>query len=471
MAVSAGINFQRTLGSLRAHADIRQRHRHQQQRGKDQHRDTDAGGDRQILDHRNVDQHQHGKPDSIRQQRSDAGDEQAAKGIARGDQFVRAPGDVLHDAVHFLRGVGYADGKDQKRHQHRVWIDGITQPRDKAQLPDHCDQRATHHQQSTAHTPGVEINDEQRCDHRQREEHHHLNQAIDQVAHQLGKADYAHFVRAIALLAGLTRGAVTGEFDLVAQLLFQHLREVTVVDWLSTGASLVQQRHHEHARLQITRHQTADDAGAGDVLAQLLDLLGGALIGVGHHRAALKAFFGDLRPAYRRAPQRLHPGAVDACREEQLIVDLFEHVQIGRIENIAPGVLHHNPHRVAKTTQRLPILEVILNVRLTLRDHFFEARFQLQTGDGHVTEHHGDHGHQQHEQRAKIEHHALQPTAGVALKITYITDHRHAVLFDIAHIRVLAFRVVFLFFAQCRSTTGTNDQHRAIGRLCCAGHR
>ena len=147
MLGGAGVDLQRTLGRLAPDTDVGQRHRHQQQRGEDQHRDADAGGDRQVLDHRNIDQHQHGKAHRVGQQRGDAGDEQAAEGVARGNQLVGATGDVLHDAVHLLRRVGHTDGEDQERHQHRVRIDGVTQPGDDAQLPDHRDQRAADHQQ------------------------------------------------------------------------------------------------------------------------------------------------------------------------------------------------------------------------------------------------------------------------------------------------------------------------------------
>ncbi|MNZ77106.1 hypothetical protein D3C78_956310 [compost metagenome] len=156
-----GVDFQRALGGLGANTDIGQRHRHQQQRGEDQHRDADAGGDCQVLDHRDVDQHQHRKAHGIGQQGGDAGDEQAAEGVARSDQLVGAAGDVLHDAVHLLRGVGHADGEDQKRHQHRVRIDGVTEPGDDAQLPDHRDQRAANHQQGAAHATGVGVDDGQ----------------------------------------------------------------------------------------------------------------------------------------------------------------------------------------------------------------------------------------------------------------------------------------------------------------------
>lgn len=143
----AGVDMQGPLGSLAANTNIRQRHRHQQQRGEDKHRHADAGGDRQVLDHRDVDQHQHGKAHRIRQQRSHPGHEQAAEGIARCHLAVSATADVLKDAVHLLRRVGYADGKDQEWHQDRIRIDGVAQPGDDAQLPHHRSQRTQHHQQ------------------------------------------------------------------------------------------------------------------------------------------------------------------------------------------------------------------------------------------------------------------------------------------------------------------------------------
>ncbi len=43
----------------------------------------------------------------------------------------------------------------------------------------------------------------QRGDHGQAEKHHHLDQAVDQVADQLGKTDHPHLVFAPALLPAL----------------------------------------------------------------------------------------------------------------------------------------------------------------------------------------------------------------------------------------------------------------------------
>ncbi|MCY1439165.1 hypothetical protein D9M71_553890 [compost metagenome] len=247
--------------------------------------------------------------------------------------------------------MGHADGKDQERHQDRIGINGIAQPSDDTQLPDHRDQRAANHQQGATHAPCVGVDDDQRSDHGQAEEHHHLNQAVDQVADQLGKTDDANLVLALALFPGLARRAVTAVLDLVAQLFFELLAELMVIDAKACGRSLVQQRHDQHGRLEVAGHQATDDAGAVDVLAQLFDILGRTLVGIGHHRATLETFLGDFGPAYRRAPQRLHPGAVDAFGEEQLVVDPLEHVQVLGVEDVALGVFDHHPHRATQAAQ------------------------------------------------------------------------------------------------------------------------
>ena len=351
MPVGADLDFQRTLGRLAPHANVGQCHGHQQQRGKDQHRNPDTGGDGQVLDHRNIDQHQHRKAHRIGQQRGDTGNKQTTKGVARSNQLVGATGNVLHDAVHLLRRMGHADGEDQKRHQHRVRVNRIAQPGNDAQLPDHRDQRAAHHQQGAAHATGVEVDDQQRGDYGQGKEHHYLDQAIDQVAHQLGKTDHANLVLSAALLPGLAGGAVPAELDTVAQLLFEQAGELLVVDALTGGRGGVQQGHDQHAGFEVAGHQAADDPGSANVLAQLFDVGSRALVSTGHHRATLKAFFGDFGPAYAWAPQRLHPYPVNPSGDKQLVIDLLEYVQVTRVENIPLGVLHHYPHRVAQTAQ------------------------------------------------------------------------------------------------------------------------
>ncbi|MNF75202.1 hypothetical protein D3C84_572600 [compost metagenome] len=258
---------QAARGGLAADAEVGQQHRQQHQVGEDQYRHADAGGDRQVLDHRDVDHHQHGESDGIGQQRGEPGEEQAAEGVARGDQLVGAAPDILHDAVHLLRAMGHADGEHQERHQDRERIEVVAQQRHQAQLPGHRDRRAEDHQRRAAHAAGVEVDDRGGDQRGRAEVHHHLHQAIDQVADQLGEADHADLDRPLALLARAPGLGVAAVLVLGAQLLLQHLGEGVVVDGLAGDRVLLQQRHEDHARLEVVAHQAADDAGAGDVLA------------------------------------------------------------------------------------------------------------------------------------------------------------------------------------------------------------
>ncbi|MCY1359509.1 hypothetical protein D9M69_460830 [compost metagenome] len=128
---------QGTGGCLATDSAIGQQHRQQHQVGEDQYGYANAGGDRQVLDHRNVDQQQHGEAHGIGQQCGEASEEQAAKGVARSHQLVGAASDVLHDAVHLLGAMGHADGKHQERHQDRERIKRITQQCYQPKLPGH----------------------------------------------------------------------------------------------------------------------------------------------------------------------------------------------------------------------------------------------------------------------------------------------------------------------------------------------
>ena len=128
---------------------------------------------------------------------------------------------------------------------------------------------------------------------------------------------------------------------------------------------LVQQRHDDHARLEVVADQAADDARARDVAAQLLGRLRRAVVVVGHHRAAAEAFLGDLGPAHRRRPQRLDPGAVHARRQHQFVADLAQRVQVLRVVDVALRVLDDDAQRVAQAAQVVAVLQVVLDVRMT----------------------------------------------------------------------------------------------------------
>ncbi|MNT80789.1 hypothetical protein D3C72_2203040 [compost metagenome] len=110
--------MQATQRGTLAHTDIGKRHGDKEQLGENQYQHPQASRHGQVTDHWNINDHQNSKAHHIGDQRCQAGDEQTAKRVARGDIAVRPTADVLHDAVHLLRAMAKADGENQKRHQH-----------------------------------------------------------------------------------------------------------------------------------------------------------------------------------------------------------------------------------------------------------------------------------------------------------------------------------------------------------------
>ncbi|MNM72226.1 hypothetical protein D3C81_839150 [compost metagenome] len=190
-----------------------------------------------------------------------------------------------------------------------------------------------------------------------------------------------------------------------------------VVETLAGGRRLVQQRHDQHARLVVVGHQAADDSCPVDILSQLLDAGRVIPVGVRHYRTTLEAFLGHFGPAHGRAPQRLHPGTVNALGEKQFVIDLLEDRQILRIEDVALGVLHDYTHGVAQAPQRLAILQEVLDVRLALRNHLFKAGTQFQARHRHIAQYQSDQCHEQHEQRAMVEYQPFQRIAGAPIEV------------------------------------------------------
>ncbi|MNZ87056.1 hypothetical protein D3C78_1059030 [compost metagenome] len=117
------------LGRALADASVGQQDRQQYQVGQDQYHDTDGRGNRQVLDYRDIDDHQHRKTHCVGDQRHYPCEEQAAKGETRRDQLVGTTPDVLHDAVHLLRAMAKANGEHQKGHQDRIGVQLIAQCR------------------------------------------------------------------------------------------------------------------------------------------------------------------------------------------------------------------------------------------------------------------------------------------------------------------------------------------------------
>ena len=111
--------------------------------------------EREVADHRNVDDHQHGEAHRVREQRGQPGQEQPPERVARGDELDRASADVLHDAVHLLRAVRHADREHQERHEDREGVELEAEERHEAQLPHDRDQRARDDQRGAAHAARI----------------------------------------------------------------------------------------------------------------------------------------------------------------------------------------------------------------------------------------------------------------------------------------------------------------------------
>src|SRR3546814_20885265 len=89
-------------------------------RSEDQNADAKTGDNRQIADHGDIDEAENGKARHICEQCRCTGGKEATKSIACSDEPMRSTADILHDTVHLLRAVTYANGNDQKRYKHGI---------------------------------------------------------------------------------------------------------------------------------------------------------------------------------------------------------------------------------------------------------------------------------------------------------------------------------------------------------------
>ncbi|MCY1462112.1 hypothetical protein D9M71_798520 [compost metagenome] len=75
-----------------------------------------------------------------------------------------------------------------------------------------------------------------------------------------------------------------------------------------------------------------------------------------HDRTAAHTVLRHLVPAQNRRPQRLHPWAVEAGNQEDLIIDFAQGLQVGRVENIALRVFHDDAQAVTKPAQLVAVV-------------------------------------------------------------------------------------------------------------------
>ena len=329
-----------------------------------------------------------------------------------------ATANVLKNAVHFLRAVGDPDGKNQERHQDGVRVQFVAEELHQTQQPHHPRHCHAHQQQGTAQAACIEIDEQPGDQYRCAKEQHDRIQAVDQVAHQLAETDNVD-----ANLVTFQR----------ANLRFQLLGKITVIQGLSGLRIGIEQRRDNHARPAVVRHQVANDPGTHNVAAQGRDRFVTAVVIRWHDRTAINALLRHFFPANDGHPQRFHPGAVDAWNQVQGVVDLLQRQQIVGVVDITGFVFHHDANAVAQAWQLVFIRQVILDVRAGAGNHFFEAGIDLQPCSEEAQHHSG-------EQAGNDDHHAMteydpfKPATGVFVKVLQVGNHWHpAVEFLLDH--------------------------------------
>ena len=100
--------------------------------------------------------------------------------------------------------------------------------------------------------------------------------------------------------------------------------------------------------------------------------------------------------------------------EDQLVADLLQRLQVARVEDVAIGVLDYDADRVAQAAQVLLVRQVVLDVRLALRNHLLEARVQREPRRSDVAEHQRDERADDHHRQPVVEHQPFEPVARLA---------------------------------------------------------
>ena len=140
---------------------------------------------------------------------------------------MRSATDILQHPVKLLRPVTHPDGEYQERHQDREGIQFVTEGSEDTHLPHHRDKRNENHHHGGAETVCVQVQQQGGDDHSHCEESHYHQQAVDQIAHQLGEADDVD--RFVRIILGKT----------IADL-FQLFRQIGVVQALASLRIIIQ---------------------------------------------------------------------------------------------------------------------------------------------------------------------------------------------------------------------------------------
>ncbi len=346
-------------------ADVGHDHRMQHQVGDDDDCHTDTGGHRQIPDHVDLDEQQCQEAEGVTHQRHNAGDVQGPEGQTRAGQRVKALGRLQRHGIDHLHPVTDPDREHQERNKHRVGIQAITKQPQDTHLPEDRDDRDEHgHQRPGDATRVPEQEDGGQNDGDQGEQRNGLD-AFDQVTHQLGKADDMDIDVRVLLL------------ELLADLFLKLTRERPVIDGLAGFRVPLEKRRVDDGRLEVIRDQRADLPGTQDVVAQLFQRIGRAIVTIRNHGPALEPFLGHFLPANIRRPEGLQPGAVNPIEIEHLVGDLLQGLHVLFFEDIPVFVLHRDPYEVTEVREIVPVLHHIDDVGVLQRDQPLEAGIRL----------------------------------------------------------------------------------------------
>ena len=104
------------------HLEVREQHRQQRQVGENDRGDSEARGDRDLLDDLHLDERDGDEADGVGGERHRARQQQAAEARPRGVEAARAVDRLRAHRAHHLHSVADPDREHQERHQdgHRI---------------------------------------------------------------------------------------------------------------------------------------------------------------------------------------------------------------------------------------------------------------------------------------------------------------------------------------------------------------
>ncbi len=383
--------------------------------------------------------------------------------------------DVLQYPVQFLCAVRDTDREYQERHQYGIRIQLETEQGQQTELPDHRTDRDHDHHQRAAPAARVPVQQQGRDDHCSDKKQHHVEQAVDQLANDLGKTDdmqlYPSALEFVAdilfeILGDLVRDFLvrlgetflepplhgfTGVLELRAHL-FELAAELVVVEALAGFRIEVHQRNQNRRGLFVVGNQVAAQAGARHVQLDHADGLRRSVVVRRYHRPALEALLGDHLVAGVGCPQGLEILAHHARYVKYRIAHIFQRIE--KLRGIDGGLVgfHRQAQHIAEPFEILLVVLVVFDVGMVLRQHLLEACLEFQMAESVITEIDRHQRAQHHDEQPVIEDQALDQVPGVDIELRHITDDwQIAAVFNMRHRGLL-----LLIICPCRPAHSGN---------------